>query len=81
MKYLAIGSGDYPYCGAALAQVLQLSIQKEGSIADFYKNYNNDDEEDEQYFLEEIFQKYYHYSKDEEVLKFVKPKAKLSGLI
>lgn len=46
-----------------------------------WRKYNEDEEEDELYFIEEVFQKYYHYSKDENALKFVKPKAKLNGLI
>ena len=50
-------------------------------MEDLWKQYNEDDEEDELYFIEEVFQKYYHYSKDEAALKKVKPKAKLSGLI
>jgi hypothetical protein len=78
---LAIGSGDYPFCGAALAQIIQLLLEKEGTIEDLYRRYNDDEEEDEYYFIEEVFQKYYHYSQDEKALKFVKPKAKLLGLI
>jgi len=31
--------------------------------------------------MEEILQKYYHYSNNQDVLKFVKPKAKLGGLL
>ncbi len=64
-----------------MAQVLQLLLEKEGTLEDLWKQYNEDDEEDELYFIEEVFQKYYHYSKDEAALKKVKPKAKLSGLI
>jgi hypothetical protein len=78
---LAIGSGDYPYCGAALAQILQLLLEKDGTIDEMWRKYDDDTEEDESYFIEEVFQKYYHYSKDERTLKFVKPKAKLTGLI
>jgi hypothetical protein len=32
IKYLAIGSGDYPFCGAALAKVLQAVLEKEGKL-------------------------------------------------
>jgi hypothetical protein len=32
IKYLAIGSGDYPYCGAALAKILQIVLEKEGRL-------------------------------------------------
>ena len=81
IKYLAQGSGDYPFCGAALAQILQLLLEKEGTLGDMWRSYNEDEEEDEAFFIQEVFQKYYHYSKDETALKWVKPKPKLSGLI
>ena len=61
--------------------MIQSLLTKDGKIEDFYRKYDEDEEEDEVYFLQEIFQKYYHYSQDQSTLKFVKPKAKLSGLI
>lgn len=78
---MAIGSGDYPYCGAALANILKMMLEKEGTLDEMWRKYNEDDEEDELYFIEEVFQKYYHYSQDEKALKYVKAKPKLSGLI
>ncbi len=43
MQYLAIGSGDYPFCGAALAQVLQALFDKEGHIEEFHRKYDDDE--------------------------------------
>jgi len=78
IKYLAIGSGDYPYCGAALAKVLQAVLDKEGRLEDHYEKF---EDEDEEFFMEEVIQKYHHYSQNEAALKFIKPKNKYSGLI
>lgn len=56
-------------------------MDKEGTLDEMWRKYNEDEEEDELYFIEEVFQKYYHYSKDENALKYVKPKTKFGGLI
>lgn len=48
IKYLAIGSGDYPFCVAALAKVLQTLLEKEGRAEDFFQNF---EDEDEEYFM------------------------------
>lgn len=78
IKFLAIGSGDFPFCGAALAKVLQATLEKEGKLDEYFQKF---EDEDEEYFMEEVLQKYYHYSQNQDALKFVKPKAKYSGLI
>ena len=78
---MAIGSGDYPYSGAAMAKILMTVLENDGRIGDFFKKFDEDEEEDEVYFQEEVFQKYYHYSQDEKALKWVKPKARLSHII
>jgi hypothetical protein len=56
-------------------------MEKEGSLGDMWRAYNQDEEEDEGFFIQEVFQKYHHYSKDEAALRWVKAKPKLSGLI
>jgi hypothetical protein len=75
---LAFGSGDFPFCGAALAKILMKLVEKDGKLANFYEKF---EDEDEEFFMEEILQKYYHYSEDKDALTYVKPKAKCSGLI
>jgi len=40
MQVLAIGSGDYPYCGAAMAKILAVNVEKDGNLKDFYKKFD-----------------------------------------
>lgn len=72
-------SGDFPFCGAALAIILKAAIEnKLGKLDEFYEKF---EDEDEEFFMEEIFQKYHNYSEDEAALKYVKPKKRYTGLI
>jgi hypothetical protein len=41
---LAIGGEDFPFCGAALAKILNFVIEKGGRLDDY--NYQYEDEED-----------------------------------
>ena len=72
-------SGDFPFCGAALALILVKAIEnKLGKLDDYFEKF---EDEDEEFFMEEIIQKYHNYSKDEAALKYVKPKNRYTGLI
>lgn len=59
---------------ATLAKIMHLLLQKKGSLQDLF----NKEEENEKIkdFIDGVFQRYYHYSKDEEVKKIVKIKSK-----
>ena len=42
---MAIGSGDYPYSGAAMAKILMTVLENDGRIGDFFKKFDEDEEE------------------------------------
>lgn len=50
IRYLAFGSGDYPYSGAAMAKILMTMLENDGKLSDFHYKFE-EDEEDEIYFL------------------------------
>ena len=53
-------AGDFPFCGAAYALALDALVQKDGKLADYYDKF--EDDEDSEFFMEEVIQKYHHYS-------------------
>jgi hypothetical protein len=55
--------------------------KKGGKLVDFYIKYDEDDQEDEYFLMNEVFQKAYHYSQNEDLKKVITPKAKLSHLL
>lgn len=72
-------SGDFPFCGAALALILQKTLEEtKDKLSEYFEKF---EDEDEEFFMEEIIQKYHHYSKDEDALKYVKPKSRYGGLL
>lgn len=57
---------EFPYCAAVLAKFVIQNVEKNGGkLSDFFIKYNEDEQEDEFYFMDEVFQKIYHYSKNE----------------
>lgn len=82
IKHLAFLSSDIPFCGAALAKILASVNEKKGvRFYEFFLKFNEDEEEDEFYFMEEIYQKLFHYTQNEDLKEFITPKAKLSHLL
>lgn len=61
-----------------MAKILACLVENVGKLEEFYEKF---EDEDEEYFMEEIVQKYHFYTKDEAALKYIKPKAKYTGLI
>ena len=57
---MAFMAGDFPFCGAAYALALDALVQKDGKLADYYDKF--EDDEDSEFFMEEVIQKYHHYS-------------------
>lgn len=73
---------EFPFCAAALAKILIKYVEsKKGSYNDFFIKYDEDDQEDEYFFMQNLFQKLYHYTKEEDIKKVVTPKEKLSHLL
>ena len=44
IQYLAIGSGDFPFCGAAMAKILNFIVEKFQRLEDYFEKFEDEDE-------------------------------------
>lgn len=79
IKELAFSSSDFPFCGSALALTLCMIRDKDGlKLKDFYLK---TDDEDEEWFMNEVYDKFYHYTQLEEIKDFCEPSKKVGNML
>ena len=70
IQSLSLLSSDLPFCGAALAKILDMIDQKRGlRIKDFYHKF---EDEDEEWFMNEVFEKFYYTTQKQEFKDYIK---------
>ena len=79
---MAYECSDMPFCSALMAKVLVMIKEKQGlKWEEYFIKFDEDEEEDEFYLMEAVFQKAFHYSGDQDILKFVEEKKNLTKLL